>query len=244
MTDPKRVKLASQRKASRKYAADHKRSLRQVLDLADHKKTIRQVRQEDNGRHATDTITALRRQIKTSPFSKHHGGENWAMSARLPAAARMWALDQGLSQSNPSRFTDYDADRPDLQSIGGLRRLAGDTDEDVRKCTGYQNPPATVRRSGIVLWGDGGPHPMIASGTTITPDLKKSLKKCKDGEEYYSGSTSVYISTARRAAVTTPHAHGDRVVLGLEFGTGDLINHLRESGAWQYLMEKYTVFVL
>ena len=237
LSDPKRTKLSAQRKEKRAADKREKAFNRGVLDVLDGKVTMRRVRRRNDGRDITDTVTALRSEITTKPFSKHDDGANQAMSATLPAPARIWALDQALSQSN--RFTDYDLVRPDLQKIGGLRRLPGDLEANIAGCAAFQDPPANVRRSAIAVWGDGGPHKINAAGLTVPPLMKDSLKKTKDGQEYYSSTTSVYVSTVRRAAVTAAHRHEDRVVLALEFGTGKLTEHLQASGTWDYLMKKY-----
>ena len=236
VSDPKRRAQSAQRKDARTEAKKERDFERLVLDVADHKVTMVQARTRNQGRLATDIVTTLRKEIETRSFFKHTGA-NTAMSATLDAEPRLWAMDQKMAKTG--RFTDYDLDRPDLQGIGGLRKLSTDDPAHWVDCPGYKDPPYDVRRSAIVGWGDGGPHKINASGVTVCPELKEHLKKSYDGEEYYSGNTSVYVSTLHRAAVTAPHCHEDRVVLGLEFAGGELRTHLAESGAWQYLLNKY-----
>eukprot|EP01079_Euglenida_sp_SAG-EU17-18_P004374 gene4374-4638_t len=162
------------------------------------------------------------------------------MSATLPAAERVWRVDRHLAEAD--RFTDWDTERPELQGIGGLRPRACDDMSLVQNHPAYTDYPPNVRRSAIVLWGDGGPHKINAGGSTIAPRLRETLKKKnRAGEEYFSGQTSVYVSTARRGAVTRPHGHGDRTILAMEFGSGadhNLHHHLDQSGALHYLDTK------
>ena len=181
--------------------------------------------------------TTLRAQISTTSFSEHNG-PNSAMSATLPAADRIWRVDWHLAEAG--RFTDCDTERPELQRIGGLRPRQCDDMAAVHNHPAYADPDPTVRRSAIVLWADGGAHKINASGSTIAPMLKSTLKKTNksSGEEYFSGQTSVYVTTARRGAVTRPHGHGDRTILAMEFGSGahhNLDNHLEQSGAMHWM---------